>query len=480
MEIDPIKLLAGLNARKLIILLLTGMVAVATFFGSQHLPRNYESRAIVQVSSIQRDTLTGRIETNIQVSDFLGQQAAIAKSRTVALVVLDLLLSEGYLSMSDFIGRWREETGGEAVPGNDARLWAADQLLFNLTVQGDARGSSLIFTFTSRDAGQAAKLANTFANAYMQVVLDQRQRRASRAADKFTDETFTISEQVESAADELTAYRTESGIIGLGTERLEAAEVEYASLTGRVGNARADFSEASSRLQQARKLGTAELLNLPLATENLPGRQAQVRLGALLIQLNRVAERFGPNYPDYQELLREKRSLEQSIMESIENRLAFTRRRLEELSAAAERQKKLVLDLQKQKQKFDQLQNTLQARRNALDLVSVRSLQESLQSRLDVIDVMLLSRAVPATEPSLPPIPLLVIVGTILGLGGSVFLVLIIELIEARVRVGRSLEKALKAPLLGEFDGIAPISNMTGPRQRQRPKRLSMTRELAG
>lgn len=79
------------------------------------LPKKYTSTAKVQVDSVQRNTLTGLVEPRVKIAEFLGQQAAIATSRTVAVEVIETLSQEGFLAMEDFETRWREETGGELV-----------------------------------------------------------------------------------------------------------------------------------------------------------------------------------------------------------------------------------------------------------------------------------------------------------------------------------------------------------------------------
>ncbi len=451
MELNPVKIFHGLKARKFIILAFATLFAAAAGVSSVKLPKQYEARATVQVDSIQKNTLTGRVEHSVRVSEFLGQQAAVAESRTVALVVIDQLTEEGFFAMTDFESAWRKRTGGEIIPGNDARLWAADQLLLSLTITGDALASSLHFNFTSNDASHSAKLANAFANAYMQTVLSQRQRRSARNARKFSDETFALEQDVVDAKQKLSEYRAESGIVGLGEARLEAAEVELSALTTRLGDARADFSEAQSMLREATRLKQSDLLNLPLPQENLPGRQAQVRLGAILIQLNRVLERYGDKYPDYFELTREKVSLETSIMDSIQNRYDFAKRRMRELESATEEQKQIVLLLQERKQVFDDLEQNVDSRRSTYELVNARSLQESLQSRVDVVEVLLLSRAIPASDPTLPPMPVLVTLGFLIGMGFGLAIAFVIELFTRKVRVKSTVQSILNVPILAEL-----------------------------
>jgi len=451
MELDPIKILLGFKARKFTILAMVVIFSGLAAIASWKLPKQYESEAMVQVDSIQKNNLTGRIETSVRVSEFLGQQAAVAQSRTVALVVFDQLVEENFISMADFENNWREKTGGETVPGSDARLWAADQLLSRLTVTGNALASSLMFNFVSSDPSQSAKLANAFANGYMLTVLNQRQRRSARNAQKFSDETHALAQDLETAKQRLSDYRSESGIVGLGLQRLESAEVELSTLTARLADARADYAEAQTLLRQARNLDANDLLNLPMPTSNLPGRQAQVRLGAILIQLNRLRERFGDNYPDTIELLREKRNLENNIMDSIVNRHAYAGQRLNELADAVAIQKEKVLTLQESKQTFSDLESAVDSSKGTYDLVTARSLQESLQSRIDVVDVLLLSRAVPSNEPTLPPMHILVFIGAVFGFGVGLVITFVLEMMANKIRTRKTVHAILNVPVLAEM-----------------------------
>ena len=348
-----IALMSVFRARKFLVLwsiLTAGAVAAAV---GLILPKQYEATALVQVDSIQRNTLTGNVEPRNRVAEFLGQQVAIAASRTVALEVIDTLTAQGFLRMSDFEDQWREETGGEIIPGNDARLWAADQLLNNLSIRSVAIESTLALTFRSDNPAQAARVANAFSDAYMKIVLEKRKRRASRNALEFGQESSTLESEIESAQRELTDFRENAGIVAFGPQRLEAAEVELASLTARLAEARADKTESLSLLRQVDGVGSEILLTVPLPGELQYARQAQARLGAVISQMSRIADRYGPQYPDYAEAENEKKTLEFNILNAIKNRAEYHTRRSGALEGAVEKQKKEVVKLQEIKQTYD-------------------------------------------------------------------------------------------------------------------------------
>ena len=451
-------LFSVLNARRFLLATAVAVAALIALLAGLTIPKQYQSTAKVQVDHLQQNLLTGLFEPRVRVSEFLGQQAAIAGSRTVSLQVYDELLADGYFIQADFEEEWRSKTRGELVPGNDARLWAADQLLKKLELDVDALESTISLAFRSDDPAQSARVANAFANAYMQTVLSQRKRRAARNAANFSDETQSLEEGLEVAQRNLTEFREESGIVGLGAQRLEAAEVELASVTMRLAEARADLSEAQSLLRQAQASGGRELLTLPLPEDAQSGRQAQSRLGGVLVQLQRLGERYGEQYPDYVEAMNEKRALERTIMKAVEDRAEFAQRRVDSLDETMNQQKSVVVELQATKQQYDVLEKRVQANRDTYDLVAARSLQESLQSRVDTVEVLLLARAVPSERPVTPPLAVIVLIGVFAGLAMGAAAAVAIEFAEGRVRSKSVIAHLLRAPVVAELALPAPVA----------------------
>ncbi|WP_306252662.1 hypothetical protein [Parvularcula sp. IMCC14364] len=262
---------------------------------------------------------------------------------------------------------------------------------------------------------------------------------------------MALEQQVQTARDDLTKFQQDSGIVTIGTEQLESAEVELSTLTGRLAEARADYAEARSLYEQVRRLESDQLGTIPLPDYNLPGRTAQARLAALNTQLERLYQRYGERNPDYKETFAELQNQQDIIYNSVRDRAEFTRRKVESLATEVESQKKRVVSLQTTKQRFDTLEKNLETNRQAYDLLATRTLQEGLQSRFDAIDVLMLSRAVPAGEPLLSIKRLILIGGSILGLGMGMMAAVLIELLEARLRSRQGLLFASKSVMLAEI-----------------------------
>ncbi|MFZ5618478.1 MAG: GumC family protein [Pseudomonadota bacterium] len=450
-----------LKVRRLIVLWATFVglgVGVALAF---ILPTKYLSIAKVQVDSIQHNSLTGLAEPRMRVAEYLGQQAAVASSRTVALEVINRLSDEGFIILSDFEDRWRRETGGELIAGNDLRLWVADELLRDVVVTADEMGSTIELGFKSDDPAQAARVANAFASAYMSTVLDHKQRRFARKAENFSDETKALAQDVADAQSDLADYREESGILPMGEQRLEAAEIELTTLTERLAQARADNAEAQSLVHQANSTPRSELINFPMPYDALAGRMAQDRLGPVTAALARIAERYGERYPDYIETAQEKAALEDNILQSIRDRADYAASRLKALEKQAAELKVVVTSMQKTRENYDLLEEKVRASQETYNLVTTRSLQESLQSRVDTIDVFLLSRATPPADPATPPLWVIALLGAIAGAAVGASTAIVVELFEGRIRNAAVVKRGLRTQIVCEIDAFRPQTRRT-------------------
>ena len=450
------ELFAVLKFRKAIMAwsLVVGTIVAAVL--ALVLPTRYVSSSIVQVDSIQRNAITGLVEPRVKVAEFLGQQAAVASSRTVALKVIDDLIAEGFLVLSDYEERWLKETGGVLVGGNDLKHWAADQLLKDLTVTATDLGSTIELAYSAGRPAEAARISNAFASAYMDITLDQKQRRFAAKAAGFSDETKQLQRDVATAQDELEKFREASGVLPLGAQKIEAAEVEFASLTQRLAEARADETEARSLLSQAEATPKSMLANFPLPQDALAALQAQARLAAVIATMGRIEDRYGTRYPDYIEAANERAALEASILQSVIDRAAYATRRRAALEDEARSMKAALSDMQKTRETYDLLQDKVATSQETFNLVTTRSLQEAMQSRVDTVDVFLLARATPPAKPATPHPLLITLLGALAGALLGATTAVAVELVEGRVRTAAALRQTFRTGLVAEVTPAPP------------------------
>ena len=432
---------------------------IAAAIGSV-IPPRYKAETTLQVDSTTHDLLTGVMEPRQRVQEFLGQQAAVAGSRASALLAVEELVATNDLSLPAYEQVWQEKTGGELLPGNDLKLWIADELLRRVEITSDALMGTLTITYTAEDPAQAARYANALADAYTILITDQRRAGAARTARNFETESSAYKDQVEQSRQALTDFQQETGYVTIGTQQLEAAEVEHTSLTTRLAEARADDAEAQSLWQLTGNTPRSNLDTLPLPNTNVPGRTAQARLAVVKSQMQKLDERYGSQHPDYIEAQNETARLEQLIVSSVRERATFTTGRVAHLSDAVAVQKQRVLELQQNKQNYDVLEKDWRTAQQTYELITARSEQEGLQSRVDNVAVLLLARAVPPATASMPTFWVILLVGTIFGLGFGATMAVFVELMEGRVRASDSVAFATRQTVLAEINFAGPARRL--------------------
>ena len=111
--------------------------------------------------------------------------------------------------------------------------------------------------------------------------------------------------------------------------------------------------------------------------------------------------------------------------------------------------------MQNTREKYDLLEKKVETSQDAYSLVTTRSLQESLQARVDTIDVFLLARATPSADPATPPVWVIALIGLFAGLavGGST--AVFVELLEGRIRTADVVQRNFRS-FVCEIDARAP------------------------
>jgi uncharacterized protein involved in exopolysaccharide biosynthesis len=193
-----------------------------------------------------------------------------------------------------------------------------------------------------------------------------------------------------------------------------------------------------------------------------------------------VAGRLGKNHPDYQAAEAEVNSLRarlaaetQKIVSSLGSTTQVNLRREGDVKAALEAQKKRVMDLKAAHDQAAILAGDVAAAQRDLDAVSQRLAVSNLESQAQQTNVVLLSPAQVPLDPSSPKILVFIAAGLFLGLVMGIGGVLILEMMNRRLREESDLLAIVGAPVLGRIASIKPDSAPRG-------KGTSLATRLAG
>ncbi len=444
-----------------VVLLATVLVAT---LASLLLPKSYKATVAMLVDAKDEQSLSNALRPLVLPQErlnYLQTQADILASRKVARkVVEDLKLAQQASAREDYA---KVAKGGESIED-----WLAERLLRNLKVE-TSQSSVIQASGTADDPRVAAQVANAFARAYSDTMLELRVGPTREAAAWFDEQLKSLRASLENAQARLTNYHQREGIVS-SDERYDVENARLAALSEEATRAQGKALEWEGRAAQARKT---------LAQGRSPERLPDVidspfiqKLKSDLLhaeaKLQQMSMQYGINHPEYQRQLSENRSLRErldaemrTIVDGIESSAAQGRRREVELTRAMAAQRGRLLGLKENRNEFTVLKSNVVSAERAYDTAMQRFVVSQVESRASQANVTVLNPAVVPGSPSHPKLVLNVIlslvVGTMLGLG----VVFLMEIIDRRVRSPGDLIRDANVPLLAVLNSPRPARRLT-------------------
>jgi len=452
--------LLALRARFGVFALVLVTTVLAATVVSLLLPKSYKATVSLLVDAKDEQSLSSALRPLILPQErlsYLQTQMDIITSRKVAgKVVQDLKLAENPSTRADF---------AKQAPGGSIEDWLVDGLLKKLKVES-SQSNVIQATFSSRDPYYSALVANAFAKAYIDTMLELRVEPTREAAAWFDEQLKSLRASLEDAQARLTDYYQRQGIVS-ADEHSDVENTRLGELSEQVGKAQELATQWNSREQQARDY---------LQEGRSPDRLPEVldnpfiqKLKADLLQgeakLQQLATQFGPNHPEYQRQFSENQSLREKldaemkkILAGIENSARQSRLREADAKKAMAAQRARVLKLKENRNELTVLKRNVDSAERAYDTAMQRYVVSQVESHANQTNVAVLNAAVAPSRPSSPKIvlniALSVVVGTMLGIG----LVMLMETFDRRIRSRNDLDNAWNVPLLGVLNAWQPAA----------------------
>lgn len=400
------------------------VVAIAGGVYTWTTPKAYQATTDLLVDS-RIDPIAG---TAAGGGNYIATQVAILQSERVAIGVVKRLRIADTPSLVD---QWKNATQGKVPLEN----YYANILRRGLLAE-PLRGSNVIrLTFEGGDPKFVTGVVNTYAQAYLDLVIDLRVEPVRQYADWFEDRLKTLRDNVEASQAKLSEYQREKGIVGndqradIEGQRLDALLAQLVALQG-------ENMGISSRQKTANDELSPDVQASPVV-QSLRGELSRAEN-----KLTELSVNLGPNHPQRVQLEAQVVELKQQLAKEI-SRVSGTTRvakttaglRESELRAAIDAQKERVLSLRAERDQVAVLAQDVEAAKRIYDSVLQRSNQLNLEKQTDQANVSILSPAIEPSAPSKPNIPKY-IAGTLLGALGAAFAAAMgLELLSRKVRV---------------------------------------------
>jgi uncharacterized protein involved in exopolysaccharide biosynthesis len=433
----------------LVFLLVFGTGAVVTYF----MPREYSSFATIE---LQPDMTSVRIFGNKPEAmsnstydpKFVPTQFQIISRKGVLYPVIDKL---------DLQKKWG--TNGQTLP----REIAYGKLQRRLSLQ-EIRNTNLIqITVFSVDREEAALLANTIAQVYMDQRIAEQQNILAKSLEQLQDDVKEKQREVNDAYGEASQLRTENGIVDPNPDTLDnSMRVEDSSVLAnqaKVDQTQAEVATLRSRVEQLDRLRrddlmrAAGLLNLndPIIQQKLPVYQTAQAEKARLLNSG-----LGKNHPDVKAqqaqidvLARQLSEQVDSILKGLETQLQIAQNSLKAM------QENLASTQDQQQQKKTASEQYLNAKyryvqeRKLLETAKTRLNSESMERTMPQQPAAIRDQAEPALFPSRPKVLLNLLFGAIAGITFGIGLAVFLEHLDTSVKTMGDVEKVLELPVLG-------------------------------
>ncbi len=405
-------------------------------------PNKYTATASV-VADVKPDPVSAMFMQSAVTPAYIATQVDVIRSDRVAQRVVR---NSGLADSTDVRAKWLEATKGEGK----IEAWLADTLRPGLEVKPSMQSSIIEVSYKATDPRFAAKMANAFVQAYIEVTLDLKVDPARQYRSFFDTRAKEARERLEAAQAKLSAFQKENGIIATD-ERLDVENTRLTELSTQLVTLQALSAESSSRQNQAATSG--DRIQEVLVNPVIGSLKSDLsRAEAKLQELN---ARYGENHPQVVEARANIAELKSRVEAEVKRvtggvgvAATINRAREADVRASLEAQRGKLLRMKALRDEGSVLLRDVENAQRAYDAIQTRLTQTNLESQTTLSNVNILTQAEPPLAPSSPKTYLNLLVSVFLGTALGLLAAVIHELLDRRLRSAQDLAGVADLPLL--------------------------------
>lgn len=444
-----------LKARRVLALSIFGACIILAVVIAFVLPNQYTAIASVIVDLRAAPDSSG-MAAPMTTATYMATQVDIIGSPRVAQRAATILKLD---QVPQYKQDWKDSTGGRG----DIDQWIGTLLLKKVTITPSRDSNVIDIAATVPDVKFAAVLANAFAQAYIDTLIELKVDAAKRYATWFDERSKELRLDVAAKQQKLADYERRTGIVPSPTDgRLDIENQRLAQLISQLAAVQAQRQDSQSRQRQM----TGDYDSLPEVLQSPVIGGLKSDLGRAESKLAEIAENSGKNYPDYQATAEEIASLKERIRQesariaaSLNATTQINVRREAEIVDAIAAQKKRMQEMTNENDEASVLQNDVVSAQRNLEAVTQRLAQSSLEGATQQTNVSLLTPAVEPLHRSSPRRSAIFLVGVFVGFLSGCIAVLSREMMDRRIRQNEELLQLLGVPLLAVI-GRARMSGL--------------------
>jgi capsular exopolysaccharide synthesis family protein len=463
----------ALRWRYVILGAITGCVLLGLIVTLLMTPK-YTATAAIEISresSKVTDFQGVNRETSVADQEFYQTQYGLLKARSLSeRVATQLRLVDdpnffALFGIGDDDPAFQQVNGRYAAAGRATRQRIAGKMLRDSLSISPTRLSRLVdIGFTSPDAAFSARVANAWAENFIQTNLERKVQATSYGRNLLQRQLGQLKERLDESQRQLVDYASAQRIINLpgqpgangSTSERSIVADDLAALNGALAQATADRIQAEARYEQAGRAGasTEALRNQAINTL----RQKRAELAA---DYQRLMTQFEPEYPAAQATQSQIDQLDRSIAGE-ETRVTGSARadfreaqeREKALHTKVEELKSSFLDLRRRSIQYNIFQQEVDTNRALYDGLLQRFKEIGVAGGVGVNNVSVVDPADVPQRPSSPRLLINIAIALLAGLGLGALAAFALEQIDETIGEPGEIGRRLGLPLLGSVPKV--------------------------
>jgi capsular exopolysaccharide synthesis family protein len=433
---------------------------------------------------------------------FFQTQADIVQSHAVAERVVDRLglsdpsalpgaensddAAERSMSVADhlnnFIAEFKSWLPEELRPPRPAPLDAkerhaafVDEVLSGVTISGGTESEVLVVGYTSKDPRTAARMANAFAESYIEYGLESRTSNVQEATSWLRVRIEELKKKATASEDALREFQAREGMVDTA-KREQIISAKLATLTTELIRAQSQQNEAEARYAQLKTLldGDSNYEAIASALDSsivLEVHRDKVKAQQQVMELS---DRYGSKHPkmitakaEFLEADRRLKSEAAKAVDSVRKSMELATTQVQKIRALINEQQREMQEISGKAFEMVQLEREVEANRRLYETFLSRFKESDVADEYDVPSVRIIDRAMVPTTPFAPNRKRMVLISVIIGLGVGVFVAFLREHLSNTFKTTEDVEEKLNVPVIGVLPKLKPGSSGRGQVERQ-------------
>ncbi|MCH8028484.1 MAG: polysaccharide biosynthesis tyrosine autokinase [Candidatus Dadabacteria bacterium] len=327
-----------------------------------------------------------------------------------------------------------------------------DSFLDGVKIKPDRKSRLVEVIFDSTDPELSATVANTLVDKYIEWVLD-RKVEATKAARNFLEKQLQqVKAKLERAEEELNKFAKDKDIVSLDenfnlTYKL-LAELNRASTEAE--------TERLAREALYREVQAGDYAYLPQVISDLSIQALNEGYTKLKSQYDNLTVIFDEDYPDVKQLAAQLGRIKKDINERIDGIAKSIRKDYQTalrkdnlLSQRAQEQKRRVMELNEQTVQYKILDREVETNKSIYQNLLQRLKETEVTSGIRATNIQVVDYAETPLVPYKPNIKLNLLLATLMGLMGGVFLAFAFEHFDTTIKDEDEIKRKFALPFLG-------------------------------